>query len=195
MKTLQGFRTRDFAAFLTLAAAGALLAPGCGGDDNPEPSTPVITGGTGGSSGGRGGKGNGSSAEGGGANEAGTGEGGENTGTGGKGGSSNSGGRSGKGGSGNEGGEDTGSGATGGTGNTGNTGNEGGEGGGGEDIDCDVRGENNCYRCAPQAISPAPEFPHSENEQFLNHCDDSQGSAFPNAERIPGFTGTLPELP
>jgi hypothetical protein len=60
-----------------------------------------------------------------------------------------------------------------------------------------VRGENGCYRCDPEALDPAPAFPHSANEQFLNHCDDSKGARFVNQERIPGFTGTdnLPALP
>jgi hypothetical protein len=173
MKTLQGFRNRNFAAFFALAATGALLAPACGGDDNPAPSTPVISGGSGGSGGTSGG---GSSAEGGGDNEGGGANEGGDTGSGGS--RAGTGGRAGNGGTGG--------------GTSGSSNNEGGDGGQ-DEIDCSVRGPDDCYRCDPVALDPAPEFPRSENEQFLNHCDDSQGSRFDNYDRIPGFNGTLPE--
>jgi hypothetical protein len=187
----------SFPALVALLFAGAAFAQGCGGDDNPIP-TPNVSGGTGGASG-SGGKGGKSSSGGGaGESEAGTGAGNE-------GGSGNdgSGGNDARGGSGNDG--SGGSGNTGNRGGSGNTGNQGGEGaegnegGGGNEpgIDCEVRGANGCYRCEPEALDPAPAFPHSPNEQFLNHCDDSKGARFVNEERIPGFTGTdnLPALP
>lgn len=191
MKTLKDIRHREIGLLFVLASLGMLVVPGCGDDDNPEPSTPVITGGAAGTSGsggrgGRAGSSGNSNNEGGNGNEAGSvdGEGGEDTGS--------SGGRAGRGSGGSSGRSNSGgSGAT----TAGTSNNEGGDGGGGEDIDCSVRGPDNCYRCDPVAIDPAPAFPHSENEQFLNHCDDSQGSKFDNFERIPGFTGTLPALP
>lgn len=36
--------------------------------------------------------------------------------------------------------------------------------------------------------------PTPDNLQFLNRCTDARCSPFDNAERIPGFTGTLPPL-
>lgn len=187
-------RNKSFPALIALLLGGAALAPACGGDDNPIPS-PTVSGGTGGTTGGSGGKSNnsgGSSGEsdaGEGPSEGGTG----NEGTGATGGTGANGGNggtgnNGKGGSGNRGGTGNNQGGEGAEGNQGGEGNQPG-------VDCEVRGPNNCYRCTPQALDPAPEFPHSVNEQFLNQCDDSKGARFVNEERIPGFTGTLPTLP
>lgn len=197
MNSSSNLKTESFPALIALLLGGAALAQGCGGDENPTP-TPQISGGSSGSgarggSGGSGGKSSsgGSSGE----SEAGNGAGNEgghgNEGSGATGGTGNDG----SGGSGN-------TGNRGGTGNTGNQGGEGAdgnEGGGGNEpgVDCDVRGPNGCYRCAPEALDPTPAFPHSANEQFLNRCDDSKGARFVNEERIPAFTGTdnLPALP
>jgi len=194
------FQAKSLPALIALLLGGAVVSQGCGGDDNPIP-TPEATGATAGSSGsgGKGGKGgsggssgeseagNGSGNEGGGGNETSTG------GTGATGGTRNTGGT---GNTGNRGGTGNGEGGAAASGGEGNEGNEGG-GGNEPGVDCSVRGTNGCYRCAPEATDPAPAFPHSANEQFLNHCDDSKGSRFVNAERIPGFTGTdsLPALP
>ena len=57
---------------------------------------------------------------------------------------------------------------------------DGGEGGA---VSCEPQGELDCYPCAP-----------TTNEQFLNQCSDAECSPFDNAERIPGFNGTLPNL-
>jgi hypothetical protein len=57
---------------------------------------------------------------------------------------------------------------------------DGGEGGA---ANCEPQGELDCYPCAPKT-----------NEQFLNQCSDAECSPFDNAERIPGFDGTLPDL-
>jgi hypothetical protein len=58
-----------------------------------------------------------------------------------------------------------------------------GEGGAGGAVSCEPQGEFDCYPCAP-----------TTNEQYLNRCSESACSPFDNAERIPGFDGTLPEL-
>ncbi|MDQ2647440.1 MAG: hypothetical protein M3020_26795 [Myxococcota bacterium] len=65
---------------------------------------------------------------------------------------------------------------------TGGKSGSGGEGGGGE-ANCEPQGEYNCYPCAPKT-----------DEQYLNQCSDAECSPFDNAARIPGFTGTLPDL-
>jgi hypothetical protein len=57
---------------------------------------------------------------------------------------------------------------------------DGGEGGA---ANCEPQGDLDCYPCAP-----------TTNEQFLNQCSDAECSPFDNAERIPGFDGTLPDL-
>lgn len=59
---------------------------------------------------------------------------------------------------------------------------DGGTGAGGE-TDCTPQGEYDCYPCEPKS-----------DEQYLNRCSDAECSPFDNAERIPGFTGTLPDL-
>jgi hypothetical protein len=58
-----------------------------------------------------------------------------------------------------------------------------GEGGAGGAGSCQPEGELDCYPCAP-----------ATNEQFLNQCSDAECAPFDNAERIPGFDGTLPDL-
>lgn len=200
MNTATSLNKKSWPLMLALLTTGTLAAQGCGGDDNPEPTHPIVTGGasgSGGTAGRGGGKGKAGSGTGGTQSDAGTGAEGNEGGTGdvGSGGTSSS-GRGGKGGSSGRGGSG-GSGATSGTTGEGGTGNEGSgaEGGSGNEggqIDCEVRGERNCYRCEPHALDPAPEWPDAVNEQFLNRCDDSLCSPFDNAERIEGWNGTLP---
>jgi len=196
MAARNSFERKNLHLLLSLFAVGALAAQGCTDAANPVPSTTVVTGGNGGSgntggSAGKGGKGGtssgGTSTGGSTGNEGGTGD----VSSGGTGGSSASGGKGGSSASGGKGGSS----ATGGTGAVG----EGGEGGVGaeggappEPVDCDVRGDRNCYRCEPHAISPAPIWPESVNEQFHNACSDAACSPFDNASRIEGWTGTLP---
>jgi hypothetical protein len=174
----------SLAGFGALFLAASVIAQGCSNDDNPEPVTPVVTGGTssgGTSSNGKGGKGGdtsnaGSDAQAGGDAVGGTG----NTGTGATGGT----GTTGKGGKG--GGHS--SGGTGNTGNEGGSGNEGNEGGSGDEggtgpVDCSPQGANQCYPCKPH---------DANNVEFLNQCNDSKCSKFDNAARIEGFADPLP---
>jgi hypothetical protein len=90
------------------------------------------------------------------------------------------GGGSGGSGTGGGGGEPTETGGSGGAAG-GNEPGSGGEAGGAEN--CDPQGEYDCYPCAPKT-----------NEQYLNQCSDAECAPFDNAERIPGFDGTLPDL-
>jgi len=213
MKHLTSHQNRQYGLLVTLLLGGAAVAQACGGDANPTPSPPIIgsggssaSGGSGGSNGGKGGSGGSgnNTAEGGAANE-----GGGNVETGGTGGSGGStGGSGGNGGStGGTGGSTGGNGgSTGGNGGStgGNGGSTGGNGGstggsagtGGSSVDCDERGERDCYQCTPEAADPEPAFPHTANEQFLNRCSDADCSFFDNVARIPGFTDTdhLPSL-
>jgi hypothetical protein len=193
MNTLHRQRTSGYAGLTGLFLAMAAIAQGCG-NDNPEPTTPVITGGTNtGGSGGKGGKGGsggdagadtspgGSDATGGTTSTTG---GSSTGGTGAKGGKGGSGGKGGKGGTGG-----TGNTSTGGTGDVGNEGgaaNSGNEGGtGAVPIDCSPQGADQCYPCKPT---------DGENLQFLNRCNDADCSHFPNDERIEGLTDPLPPL-
>jgi hypothetical protein len=200
MRTRDESRFRNFPALAALLAVGAAAAQGCGGDENPVPS-PVVVGGSGGA-GGNGGKG-GKGGKGGTSATGGTGVGGEggegNEGSGAAAGAGDTGGTSGggKGGTTATGGK-TGSGGKGGSGSAGKgSGNAGKSGSGGTttEIDCGERPDD-CYRCEPAAIDPAPAFPHSPNEQFLNRCSDARAWPFDNATRIPNFPGTdnLPDL-
>jgi hypothetical protein len=200
--------------FLTLVALAAAAVEGCGNDNNPEPSTPVVSGGTAGSgagvrggTGGKGGTGN-TGNEAGTGNEGGSGEvtssggtgngtGGTHTGSGGTG--TSSGGKGGKGGSGGKGG--TGSGGTHvGTGGTDNqAGDSQGGAGAGNVVDCDpvtycvdgvALASESCS--ADQQYQCTPCVP-TTNDEYLSHCNDSHCSKFDNS-RIENFNGTLPQL-
>jgi hypothetical protein len=84
------------------------------------------------------------------------------------------------------GGTNTGGANDGGVGGAGEAGADSGgpsEGGSGGEADCSPQGDYDCYPCAPKT-----------DEQYLNQCSDAECSPFDNAERIPGFTGTLPDL-
>lgn len=193
MNTLNRQRTSGYAGLTGLFLVVTAIAQGCG-NDNPEPTTPVVTGGTSaggtGAKGGTGGTGNEAGSDNPGGSDA---TGGTSTGgTGAKGGTGS--GATGGTGSGAKGGTGsgakggTGSGATGGTGNSGNEGGDGNTGQGGDGpVDCSPQGEgkNRCYPCTPT---------DGENVEFLNHCNDASCSHFDNEARIEGFTTPLPPL-
>jgi hypothetical protein len=195
MNTLHRQRTSGYAGLTGLFLAVAAVAQGCG-NDNPEPTTPVITGGTNtggsGATGGKGGKG-GSGGDAGadtspGGNDA-TGGTTSNTGGSATGGTGAKGGKGGTGGKGATGG--TGNASTGGTrdvGNEGGAANSGNEGGtGAVPVDCSAQGQgkDRCYPCAPT---------DGENVEFLNHCNGTDCSYFDNESRIEGLTDPLPSL-
>ena len=155
-------------AYLALAIVAGSLAAACGDDaDGDDPNLIPSTGGK--SSTGGGGNVAGESSAGAG-NEPGVGgNGGSDSGTGGA--ASETGGASG-----------SGSGGEAGGGTEPGVGGSGGEGGSGEE-NCEPQGEYDCYPCAPKT-----------DAQYLNQCSDAECSPFDNADRIPGFTGTLPDL-
>jgi hypothetical protein len=165
MKTYRLNTRAVLGAYVALAVVAGSLAAACGDDaDGDDPNVIPSTGGKSGSGGGNA------------AGESSAGAGNE-PGTGGSGGSD-----SGTGGAASEtGGADGGGGEAGG-GTEPGVGGSGGEGGGGE-ANCEPQGEYNCYPCAPET-----------DEQYLNRCSDAECSPFDNADRIPGFTGTLPDL-
>ncbi|HEV8549440.1 MAG TPA: hypothetical protein VGQ57_10435, partial [Polyangiaceae bacterium] len=184
-------RRSSFAGLSALFLAATVIAQGCGSDDNPQPVTPVVTGGS--NTGGTSSTGKGDKGGGGGTSNAGSDSlaGSDATGgTGDTGPGSGGTGNSGQGGKGSKGGKGGGH-STGGTGNTGNeagtgdVGNDGGTGneGGNGPVDCSPQGTNQCYPCKP----------HDENNvEFLNRCNDAKCSKFDNATRIEGFTTPLP---
>ena len=153
-------------AYVGLAILAGSLAVACG--DDADGDDPNVIPGAGGKSG------SGGTASAGDTSDAGATE----PGTGGTGGGS---GGSGTGGSGGESTETGGSGGAAGGTEPGTAGS-GGEAGGGTE-NCDPQGEYECYPCAPKT-----------NEQYLNQCSDAECAPFDNAERIPGFDGTLPDL-
>jgi len=192
MNTLHRHPLSNYAGVAGFLFSAVVITQGCGGDENPAPVTPTITGGN--SSGGTGGSG----AKGGKSGRGGTGGdttiggneniggsdavGGSSTTTGGtgtgKGGSS-----TGKGGSSTgKGGSSTGKG---GSGNVPN-GGSGDEGGAGPLPSCDREGDPLCYPCTPHDVN---------SEEFLNQCSKAQCSHFDNATRIPGLTSPLPDIP